>query len=614
VDKVRITFLPQDKVTTVPAGVTVFNAAAWIGLAIDSTCGGRGTCGKCKVRLIEGANTATPEDRDTFSTAELADGWRLSCRCQVHTDTVVEVPRLMTVPKAALMGLGRHVLLAPNVNKVYLELSEPELDDQRSDLARLSDALRAEGLAIHAELDVLRTLPRTLRQAGWKVTAVVVGDDLIGVEPGDTTGESYGVAFDIGTTTVVGTLMDLRTGTAVAVDSTLNRQAIHGADVISRISFAMLNLEGLATLQQLVVETINGIIDNLVSQSGVPHDRIYEMTLAGNATMQHLVLGIDPEAISVTPFIPVTQDWMTIKARQVGIQLHPEAQLQLFPCIGAYVGGDLVAGILATGVTREPAIRLLVDVGTNGEIVLGSKMRTVATAAPAGPAFEGAQIKCGMRASAGAIEGVRIQSDGVELMVIGNVAPVGICGSGLIDAVAEMVRAGLLDASGRLVTVEQAEQRGMAPELTRRLVEVEGVRAFVLATEAETGGAPVVLTQRDVRELQFAKAAIATGIGLMMDELGITADQLEQVLLAGSFGSYINPSSARAIGLVPWVPVERILAAGNSAGEGAKIALLSFRERQAAVGIPAQVEYHELSGRVDFNDAFVNNLTFPNAH
>jgi uncharacterized 2Fe-2S/4Fe-4S cluster protein (DUF4445 family) len=614
VDKVRITFLPQDKVTTVPAGVTVFNAAAWIGLAIDSTCGGRGTCGKCKVRLIEGANTATPEDRDTFSTAELADGWRLSCRCQVHTDTVVEVPRLMTVPKAALMGLGRHVLLAPNVNKVYLELSEPELDDQRSDLARLRDALRAEGLAIHAELDVLRTLPRTLRQAGWKVTAVVVGDDLIGVEPGDTTGESYGVAFDIGTTTVVGTLMDLRTGTAVAVDSTLNRQAIHGADVISRISFAMLNLEGLATLQQLVVETINGIIGNLVSQSGVPHDRIYEMTLAGNATMQHLVLGIDPEAISVTPFIPVTQDWMTIKARQVGIQLHPEAQLQLFPCIGAYVGGDLVAGILATGVTREPAIRLLVDVGTNGEIVLGSKARTVATAAPAGPAFEGAQIKCGMRASAGAIEGVRIQSDGVELMVIGNVAPVGICGSGLIDAVAEMVRAGLLDASGRLVTVEQAEQRGMAPELTRRLVEVEGVRAFVLATEAETGGAPVVLTQRDVRELQFAKAAIATGIGLMMDELGITADQLEQVLLAGSFGSYINPSSARAIGLVPWVPVERIVAAGNSAGEGAKIALLSFRERQAAVGIPAQVEYHELSGRVDFNDAFVNNLTFPNAH
>ncbi len=611
--KVRITFLPQQTVTTVPAGTTIFNAAAWVGLAIDSTCGGRGTCGKCKVLVQNGVvPPITAADRATLTEEELAAGWRLSCRATVESDTWVEVPRLMGNPKAALMGMGRHVVLAPSVHKVYLELEEPSLEDQRADLARLLTALeRKEKLEAHAGLNVWRTLPKTLRQAQWKVTAVFVDDELIAVEPGDTTAEMYGLACDIGTTTVVAMLMDLRSGAPLAVASNLNGQATYGADVISRISYTMTEPNGLATLQRKVVETLNGLIQQVTARAGVPRERIYEVVAAGNATMQHLLLGIDPEPISVVPFIPALDKWATVKARSIGLEVHPEAPLSVFPCCGAYVGGDIVAGLIATGVAQEDKLRLFVDVGTNGEIALGSAKRTITTAAPAGPAFEGAQIRCGMRATTGAIEGVKITPEQIHLQTIGDALPVGICGSGLIDAVAEMVRVGILDRSGKLLTREEAEPV-LGPFLASRLVTLDGgLRAFVLATEEEAGGAAVVLTQRDVRELQFAKAAIATGIAILCRELGVEPHQIEEVLLAGSFGSYINPASARRIGLVPDVPLSRIKAVGNSAGEGAKMALLSFRERAKAAALPERVEYYELSGRVDFNEAFVDQLPFP---
>lgn len=609
--KHAITFLPSQLVTHAPDGTTLFNAANWAGLAIDSTCGGRGTCGKCKVRLVEGSGGASEADHRFLSETELAGGWRLSCRVAVHGACVADVPRLMSSPKAALLGYGRHVLLNPNVAKVHLQLAEPHLEDQQSDLARVLAALRTEGYEAHALPSVWRALPKILRNNNFNVTAVIVGDELIALEPGDTSDKLYGLALDIGTTTVVGAVVNLNTGVVAAVQSALNSQAPFGADVISRVSHTMLETDGLAVLHMRITDTINTLLTQLLDACGVAREQIYEAMAVGNATMLHLLLNIDPEPISVAPFIPAITESVTLPAADLGLQLHPHARLSTLPHLGAYVGADIVAGALATDVVRnaDDKWRLYIDVGTNGEIILGSRAKAVSTAAPAGPAFEGAQIKCGMRASVGAIEGVHIRDEAIQLQIIGGeVRPLGICGSGLVDAAAELVRCGLVNASGKLLTPDEARERGLPAGLINRIVLIDnGVRAFLLSAP-EDG---ILLTQPDVRALQFAKAAIAAGVNVLLARLGLAASDLQEVLLAGSFGSYINPASARAIGLVPWASLERIVAVGNAAGEGAKIALLSQREREAARRLPEFIEYVELSGRPEFNDIFMEALAFP---
>jgi uncharacterized 2Fe-2S/4Fe-4S cluster protein (DUF4445 family) len=598
--KLEVTYLPFNRSTRVPEGTTVFSAAHWIGLPIDSTCGGRGTCGKCKVRIAGAPTEVTDADHRELRQDEIANGWRLSCQAHIHEDMECEVPQLLRVPKAATMGLGRLVILDPNVRKVYLELEPPSLHDQRSDVARLRDALKVEGHDMTAEVAVLQTLPSVLRAADFKITAVLGGEHLVAVEPGDTTAECYGIAFDVGTTTLVGTLMNLRTGMAAAVSSTLNGQAPYGADVISRISHAMNGRDSIAELQAAVVKTMNEILERLYADAGITADRTYEAVVVGNVTMLHLLFGVDPAPIAVMPFAPAFMEPLAVPAAEVGLNIHPHGYVQTLPALGAYVGADILAGVLATNIARDEKLRVFVDVGTNGEIVIGNAERTLATAAPAGPAFEGSQIKCGMRATEGAIEGVQL-GDMVELQVIGgDVKPVGICGSGLVDAVAQMLLAGILDHSGRMKSGSDLPHHPLAD----RLIEVEGVRAFLLAEG-------VYLTQRDVRELQFAKGSIATGIKVLMDILGLTTAGIDEIFLGGSFGSYLNPHSAKIIGLVPPVDVDRIIAVGNSAGEGAKIALLSYRERQVAFELPSRLEYVELSGRTDFNDTFVEVLAFP---
>jgi len=598
--KLEVRYQPFDKTTRVPPGTTLFSAAHWIGLPIDSTCGGRGTCGKCKVQVLEGGAEITTADRKQLRPGELEAGWRLSCQAKVYEDTTVSVPELLRVPKAATMGVNRLVLLDPNVRKVYVELTEPSLEDQRSDVERLRDALTAEGFDMKSDLRVLRTLPAILRAAEFKVTAVLGGDQLIAVEPDDTREQSYGVAFDLGTTTVVGTLMNLRTGMAEAVRSTLNGQAPFGADVISRISHGMQGDEAKDELREAIQRTMNGILAELYEAAGVDRNRLYEMVIVGNATMLHLLLGIDATPISMMPFTPAFREPLYLPARDVGLDIHPAGYVQTLPVIGAYVGADIVAGVIATGLAREDKLRVFVDVGTNGEIVLGSVKRVLCTAAPAGPAFEGSQIRCGMRATDGAIEGVTL-TDHVELQVIGgDIPPKGICGSGLVDTVAQLRLAGLLDAGGKMRSREEVPEH----PLSDRLITVDGVRGFLLAEN-------VYLSQRDVRELQFGKGSIATGIKVLMDVMGVTAADLDEVLLGGSFGSYLNPESAKIIGLVPPVDVDRILSVGNTAGEGAKMSLLSFRERQVAFELPEKIEYVELSGRSDFNDSFVSVLAFP---
>ncbi len=605
--RVRLQFRPDGGDVRVPAGTTVFDAASWNGIAIDSTCGGHGTCKKCKVRVMSGAVPIDTVDPRAFTIDELKGGWRLACRAAATEDLEIDVPPLQTRPKAALVGVGRHVILRPAVQKRYLELEEPSLEDQVSDLERVLAAVDDYELRVHP--GAVRLLGRTLRAADYKVTAVICDDLLIDVEPGDTTADRHAIAFDLGTTTVVANLLDLATGQPLAVRSMLNRQQPFGADVISRVSATMLDPDALEALQARAAETLNQLASEVCAEAGIERERVYEMVLCGNVTMTQIALGIDPEPLAVAPFIVAARRLPPVTSADYGVPLHPRAQAFTFPALGAYVGGDIVAGMLATGLTRDRRVRLFIDVGTNSEIALGSQERVVSTAAPAGPAFEAAQIKCGMRAAEGAIEGVRVEGDDVTLEVIGDTDPVGMCGSGLVDAVAQLVGAGLLDHSGRFVPDETAAEEH--PELAKRLVKVGEERVFVLAWRGQEPENAVYLSQRDVRELQFAKASIATGWRILMSELGIGPDDVSQVLLAGSFGSYLSPASAVRIGLVPRLPLPRIVSAGNVAGEGAKMAALSLRERAAADAILDEVEYVELSGRADFNDMFIDQLSFP---
>ncbi|MDF1604567.1 ASKHA domain-containing protein [Nocardioides sp. YIM 152315] len=590
----------------VPPGVTVFDAASWNGIAIDSTCGGHGTCHKCKVR-VEGSTPITRHDVKTFTREQLDAGWRLACLVNATRDLAVDVPPLTTRPKAATVGVGRQVILRPAIQKRYVELDEATLADQRTDLARLLEAI--DDLEPVPDLHVLRRLPTVLRRADFKVTAVVVDEALVDVEPGDTTRTAYGIAFDLGTTTVVATLLDVSTGTPVAVASMLNRQQPFGGDVITRISATMLDPDALGRLRTAACETLAVLAEQVCTEGGVDPAHVYEVALAGNATMTALALGIDPEPLGVAPFVMSTAQPPDLLAADLGLALHPRARVTLFPALGAYVGGDIVAGMLATGMDRDKRTRLFIDVGTNCEIVVSDGDRILSTAAPAGPAFEGGAIRCGMRAADGAVEVVKL-GEGVELGVIGDVEPKGLCGSGLVDAVAELVKVGLLDASGRYVADDVAKE--IAPSLADRLTYLGQERVFVLhrpTPDAEPEDC-VVLSQRDVRELQFAKAAISTGWTLLLEELGLEHRDVQQVLLAGSFGSYLSAASAVRIGLVPKLPVLRIVAAGNVAGEGAKMALLSVRERAGARALLEEVTYVELSDRADFNDLFVDQLSF----
>jgi uncharacterized 2Fe-2S/4Fe-4S cluster protein (DUF4445 family) len=605
--RVRLRFQPGGADVRVPSGTPIFDAASWNGIAIDSTCGGHGTCKKCKVRVLDGDVPVGAVDPRAFSPDELRAGWRLACRAEAREDLVVEVPPLQTRPKAALVGVGRHVILRPSVQKRYVELDEPSLEDQRSDVQRLLDGI--EDLEPHVDLEVAKTLGRVLRDAHFKVTAVVCDETLVAVEPGDTTGRRYALAFDLGTTTVVATLLDLETGTPAAVASMLNRQQPYGADVISRVSATMLDEEALGALQARAQETLNGLAGEVCEEAGVGPEEVYEIVLCGNVTMTQLALGIDPEPLSMAPFIVTAHELPPARATDFGVLVHARAPAFVFPSLGAYVGGDIVAGLLATGLTRDRRVRLFIDVGTNSEIALGSNKRVVATAAPAGPAFEAAQIRCGMRAADGAIEGVKIAGEELSLQVIGDAEPIGLCGSGLVDAVAQLVAAGLLDHSGRFVPDEDA--RAAHPLLGERLTKVGEERVFVLHPRGEDPANAVYLSQRDIRELQFAKASIATGWQILLRELGLEPSDITQVLLAGSFGAYLSPSSAVRIGLVPALALPRIVSAGNVAGEGSKMAALSLRERAEATSILSEVEYVELSGRADFNDLFIDQLAFP---
>ena len=589
--------------------MSAFDAASWNGIAIDSTCGGYGTCKKCRIKVTDGDSEPTKLDFRAFSADEIRAGWRLACMVRPAANIAIDVPPLTTRPKAATVGVGRQVILRPAVQKRYVELKSPTLHDQRTDIVRLLDEI--DDFEATVSLAAMRHLPKALRESDFKVTAVFIEQELIEIEPGDTTSIRYAIAFDLGTTTVVATLLDLNTGAPVAVASMLNKQQPFGADVITRISTTMLDPEGLNKLRSLAQQTLSELTEEVIAEAGIDRKNIYEVALAGNATMTQIVLGIDPEPLGVAPFIMASAVYPNVRATELGLDIHPLAKALIMPSLGAYVGGDIIAGALASGMDRDKRLRLFIDVGTNCEIILGDGERILATAAPAGPAFEAASIKCGVRAAAGAIETVKVKDGQLVIGTIEDTPAIGICGSGLVDACAVLVELGLLDKSGRFVPEDVAKT--VAPQLSDRLTMLEGERIFVLTWGKEIGNPSdaIFLSQRDVRELQFAKAAIATGWSLLVEEFGIQETDIQQVLLAGSFGSYLSPASAIKIGLVPKISVLRIISAGNVAGEGAKMVLLSAQERNGADALLEQIDYVELSDRADFNDKFVERLAFP---
>jgi uncharacterized 2Fe-2S/4Fe-4S cluster protein (DUF4445 family) len=606
--ELKVTFQPTGRTVYVLSGTPIMEAAGRAGIILQSPCGGKGTCGKCRVRLVNYV-TESDEGTDGISDELVHEGYRLACRTHVTEDVVVEIPKesLFEATEKILTGdTGQTAVLHPVVRKQFFDLGEPDSHNAGSDSARLQEVIGD----VDIPFAMLQKLPLFLRANSWQGTAVVIGSRLAGLEVGNTADKAYGIAMDLGTTTVVATLFDLTTGAELALVSAMNPQVSYGDDVIARISKVRDNHGALAELQHVVIKAINGMIQTLTEKAAVPIRQVYEITVAGNSTMQQILCGLDPSALGEVPFVQVFDAPLRVPAATLGVSANPGGEVFVFPQVGGFVGGDTVAGVLAAAMDRSDEPVLLVDIGTNGEIVLAHNGKLQATSTAAGPAFEGARIVQGMRATAGAIEKIVIDDD-VVLNIIGNAKPAGLCGTALIDAVAELLSCGLIDETGRILEPDEAPDE-ISDVLRHRLIEMDGQVNFLLASGGESSsGEPIYLWQKDVRELQLASGAIRAGINILLRRAGLEAADLGAVLLAGAFGNFIRRSNARRIGLLPQIACNRIRFIGNAASLGAKLALLSADERERASGIRAITEHVDLSLDPEFQMEFGMAMMFP---
>ncbi len=607
----RIKFIPHGKDSEIAAGTNLLKAADQAGLYIEGDCAGKGTCGKCKVRIIEGElGEPTAAEKKHLSESELQAGWALACQREINGDCQIEIPIQKDAHsrKTSLKGGVQKYTAEPVIEKISVQLTKPAVQDQTADLERLIDKLARGNLMVKTR--ELAHFPSMLRNNDYRVTAAISGNRLLSIEPNDTTGQLYGVAFDIGTTTIVGSLLDLHSAEVIAVSATTNPQNIYGADVISRINHASDAPEGLKQLQDKVIGAVNDIIHDLIHQTRIARDRIYEIVAVGNTTMSHLFMGVDPTYLAPAPFVPAYSRSLNVEATELGISINPSGRVIFLPNIAGYVGSDTVGVILAADLDLPGDNCAAIDIGTNGELVLRANGKLMACSTAAGPAFEGAQIKQGMRAAAGAIEIVNFTNGHIELGMIDDAPACGICGSGLIDAASALIDAGLVEPSGRFVNPE--EKPDAVPEQFRkRLRRGDSGFEFVLVSKdnSETGE-DIVLTQADLRELQLAKGAINAGLMILIKEAGITVDDIDRVLLAGAFGNYVRRESALGIGLLPSLPPSKITAIGNAAGDGARMALASATMRNRAEKLSDTVKHMELSTRKDFQEFFVEALPF----
>ncbi len=567
------------------------------GVGIISLCGGKGTCHSCKVQVLSGTvSEPTSNDREAFSPQELVDGWRLACQTFPASDCKLRAPaESMTTPqRIQVEGLEITVHPEPPVLAYHLQLPTPSLTEPQADADRLLEVLNQQyQLNCHkVDIDVLRTLSPQLRSWNWECQVSVRSDEVVALSPWPN--RQLGLAIDLGTTKVAGYLVDLSDGRTLAAKGIMNPQISYGEDIVSRITVIINSPDEGVQLQKVVAEAFNELAVDLCAEVGANIEEIVEAVVVGNTAMHHLFLGLPVRQLAYSPFIPAVSKSLDIKARDLGLHIASGAYIHLLPNIAGFIGADHVAMLLATEAWQSEGPLIALDIGTNTEVSLVNKGKITAVSCASGPAFEGGHIKDGMRAASGAIERLRIENGNIQYLTIDEASPVGICGSGILDAMAQLYLVGIIDKGGRM--------KDNHPNVRTRNKQ----REFVLVSEEERDGRPaIVITQQDVRELQLAKAAIRTGIEALLETNGCSAEEIKQVIIAGAFGSYIDITSAITIGMLPSLPLNRFRQVGNAAGMGAKLALISLSQRAEAQTIASRVYYIELATTPNFMQTFI---------
>jgi uncharacterized 2Fe-2S/4Fe-4S cluster protein (DUF4445 family) len=601
---------------TVTSDTTILRAAHAAGIDITATCGGRGRCTSCRVKFLEGPiPPPTIMDEVQLGDEQVREAYRLACQCHVAEAVTVEVAPPLEEESFQILGaergadrLGR-ITIDAGVTKQVVKVSLPrEEHHQTSDLEQVLAAVGLDESAVSPT--VLQSLPSALREDPDGVTVTTFAGRILAVERGDTALMRFGLAIDVGTTTVVTTLIELGSGEQLASVSSLNPQSVFGGDLMSRIAFAQFNPGNLRKLHTRIVGLLNQHIAEVCRASGVLPKWIYKVVVVGNTCMHHVLLGIDPSYVGLAPYAPVMRHALALPARDLFLKVAPEARVCFLPIVAGFVGADAVAVTLATRMSETDEIRVAVDIGTNGEVILGSRAHLWACSAPAGPALEGAQIRHGMRGASGAIDRVTVD-DRIRVHTIGEAPALGICGSGLIDLIAGLLDAGVIDPTG-LIRVDERER--FVASLRDRVVMRGEERTVIVLRPGEAGARQeIVLTQDDVRQVQLAKGAIASGIALLQKVSRVPNETIAELMLAGGFGNYLSIPSAIRIGLIPALPLDRVRYVGNAASLGAQACLLSEAERARADRVAAAIEHVSLAAHPDFEDVFVAAMNFPGA-
>lgn len=595
--KIKVIINNQEKheVIYCKKGEVLFEALRKNNVFMDSPCSGKGVCGKCKVEIKKGIREATSIDIKHLTKEEVKNGFRLACNVIVEDAMEIVIEKKCEIMTVFTSGKDDCYDIEPMIRKVHCLMEKPCIENQKDDYTRLKEACGLNKLDI--EIEELMKISEKLRKYDFNVTASIHNNKLINLEKDDTTGKLYGIAIDLGTTTIAVYLVNLMNGKEILVEADVNNQRNLGLDVISRINYTIENSEGLNTFKNIIIDQINNMISSICLKSDISADDIYDVAIVGNTTMTHLLLGLTCKNIALAPYIPVTTQSIEIEAKKLGIKTN--GMISIVPGVSAYVGSDITAGILSCGMLNSEKYSLLLDLGTNGEMALGNSNEIITCSTAAGPAFEGANIKCGMAGVKGAICKVDLSKDKVY-ETIGDVKPLGICGSGVLDIVSQLLSHGIIDGTGRILDEDEIENE----KLKNKIIEINDMMQFILVEKGVNKEA-VTFTQKDVREIQLAKAAISAGIKILLAEKSLYFDDIDKVYIGGGFGNYMNIESAVAIGMIPKELKGKIESVGNCAGSGAKAYLLSKKFRNKAFEVTNKTQYIELSSRQDFQEYFI---------